>query len=214
MNFVSTLARRLYTAFKAAAEPVNAHLRLHYRTPMPLLVLALLRMHRLVGRLDRLVLKWERGLLPTPRPRAPRPTTARKPAGPALPTRFGWLGKLVPAAQAGAGLLDMMLQEPNGEARALVAAAPQAGRILRPLCRIWGVTPPDWLALPRRPRKRRAPQPPKPRKPRQTPERGFTRAEIDRMSAAELAAHYGPLPPHFPLPIRNLRHIRRKIAAG
>ncbi len=214
MNFLSTLARRLYTAFKAAAEPVNNHMRLHYRTPMPLLVAALLRMHRLVGRFDRLVLKWERDQLPTPRKRTPRPTAARKPAGPALPTRFGWLGKLVPAAQSGAGYLDMMLQEPNGDTRALAAAAPQAGRILRPLCRIFGVTPPDWLALPRRPRKPQAPKPPKPRKLRQTPERGFTRAQIAKMTAAELRAHYGPLPPHFPLPIPNLALIRRKIATG
>jgi hypothetical protein len=34
------------------------------------------------------------------------------------------------------------------------------------------------------------------------------------MSAAELTAQYGRLPPHFPLPIRNLGYIRRKIAAG
>ncbi len=212
MNFVSTLARRLYTAFKAAAEPVNNHMRLHYRLPMPLLVLALLRMHRLVARFDRLVLNWERDQLPTPRQRAPRPTTARKPAGPALPTGFGWLGKLVPAAQAGAGYLDSMLQEPNAEARALVAAAPQAGRIHRPHCRIFGVTPPDWLALRRRPRKPRVKPAPKPRL-RLRPI-AFTRTQIDRMTAADLLAIYGPLPPHFPLPIRNLGYIRRKIAAG
>jgi hypothetical protein len=34
------------------------------------------------------------------------------------------------------------------------------------------------------------------------------------MTAAELRVHYGPLPPHFPLPIPNLNYIRRKIAAG
>jgi hypothetical protein len=32
-----------------------------------------------------------------------------------------------------------------------VAAAPEAGRIVRPLCRMLGQRPPEWLRLPRRP---------------------------------------------------------------
>jgi hypothetical protein len=134
-----------------------------------------------------------------------------------LPTRFGWLQKMVPAAHMGAGYLDYMLQETDSETRALVAAAPQAGRILRPLCRILGTPIPDWLALPKRPRKPRPPKAratPAARRERQGPARGFTRRQIDAMTAAELTAHYGKLPPHFPLPIPNLNYIRRKIAAG
>ncbi len=216
MSPITTLARRLWTAFTVAASPVNAHLGRHYLVPMPLLSLVLRRMWRLIARFDRLVLAWERDQLPTPRLRAPRPATARKAPTPALrlPARFGWLGKLVPAAQAGAGPLAHMLWEQPDEARALVAAAPQAGRILRPLCRIFGVTPPDWLKLPRRPRKPRPAKPAAPPRLRQTPARGFTRRQIEAMTGAELKAHYGPLPPHFPLPIPNLNLIRRKIAAG
>lgn len=120
----------------------------------------------------------------------------------------------MPAAQAGAGPLAYMLYEQNPEARALVAAAPRAGRLLRPLCRIFGVRVPDWLKLPRRPRKPRPPKPAVPRVLRRTPARGFTRQQIEGMTAAELKAHYGPLPPHFPLPIPNLNLIRRKIPAG
>jgi hypothetical protein len=30
------------------------------------------------------------------------------------------------------------------------AACPQVGRILRPMCRMAGLKPPEWLALPRR----------------------------------------------------------------
>jgi hypothetical protein len=229
---ITTLGRRLWTAFKAAAEPVGQYMRLYHHIPMPVLNLVLLRMLRLVGRFDRLVLKWERDQLsarPTPRVRAKRAASPHKMAAAdlqllgapvALPTRFGWLQKMVPAAHMGAGYLDYMLQETDSETRALVAAAPQAGRILRPLCRILGTPIPDWLALPKRPRKPRTPQPPKPRATpsargeRQGPARGFTRRQIDQMSVAELLAHYGKLPPHFPLPIRNLNYIRRKIAAG
>ena len=216
MSPITALARRLWTAFTVAANPVNVHMRLYHHIPMPVLILALHRMWRLIARFDRLVLKWERGQLSTPRPRARRSATARKAPAPALrlPLRFGWLGKLVPAAQAGAGPLTYLLHEQPDEARALVAAAPQAGRLLRPLCRIFGVTPPDWLKLPRRPRKPRPPKPPAPPKLRQTPARGFTRRQIEGMTAAQLTAHYGRLPPHFPLPIPHLNLIRRKIAAG
>jgi hypothetical protein len=34
------------------------------------------------------------------------------------------------------------------------------------------------------------------------------------MTAAELTAIYGRMPPHFNLPIPNFNYIRRKIAAG
>jgi hypothetical protein len=110
------------------------------------------------------------------------------------------------------GHVYALLADPDTQA--LVAAAPQAGRILRPLCHTIGVELPDWLKLPKRPRKPRPPKPPKPRKERQGPARGFTRRQIDAMSVAELRAHYGRLPPHFPLPIPNICYIRRKIAAG
>ncbi len=44
-----------------------------------------------------------------------------------------------------------LLEEP--EAQTLVAAAPQLGSVLRPLCRMLKVKPPAWLQLPpRRPR--------------------------------------------------------------
>jgi hypothetical protein len=41
-----------------------------------------------------------------------------------------------------------MLDDP--EMAALVAGAPQLGRVLRPLCRMLAVKPPAWLRLPRR----------------------------------------------------------------
>jgi hypothetical protein len=216
---ITTLARRLFSAVKAVAQPVADHQRLYFPVAMPLLDLVMGRLWRVIGRFDRLVLKWERGQLPAARVRARRATAARKAATPVLrlPARFGWLLKLVPLAHMGNGHLRYMLEDPESGARELVAAAPQAGRILRPLCRILGTPVPDWLALPKRKRKPRPPQPratPSARGERQGPARGFTRRQIDGMTAAELLAHYGRLPPHFPLPIPNLGYIRRKIAAG
>jgi hypothetical protein len=60
--------------------------------------------------------------------------------------------------------LRALLEEP--EMRALLAAAPQAGRLLRPLWRKLSLEPlPEMLRLPPRPRKPRAPRPPRPAKP-------------------------------------------------
>ena len=174
------------------------------------------RLRRMLPRLDRLALRWQAGrnLTPRPprkRPAGPRPAPPATPfAGVRLPGRRAWLLHLCPHASFGISTVERMLADP--EIAALAAAAPQTGRLLRPLCRMYGIAPPAWLALPRRPRKPRPRAEPKPRL-RLRPI-GFTRAQIDRMSAADLTAVYGRLPPHFPLPIPNLTHIRRKIAAG
>ena len=47
--------------------------------------------------------------------------------------------------------LDEMLADPQTEP--LVAAAPQLGSVLRPLCQMLAVRPPAWLRRPRRPRR-------------------------------------------------------------
>jgi hypothetical protein len=56
-------------------------------------------------------------------------------------------------------MLAALLRDP--ETQAFHAAAPQAGRLLRPLCQALGVRQPDWLRRPPRPRPaaRRAPRP-------------------------------------------------------
>ena len=61
--------------------------------------------------------------------------------------------------------LEEFLEDP--EMVAQVAAAPQLGRELRPLCRKLAVKPPAWLRLPRRPRK------PRPRRPKFPPAPDF-----------------------------------------
>jgi hypothetical protein len=184
----------------------------------PLSVLIWARLTRMCQRLERLVTQWRAGTLPKPRPsRAgqPRPAAAAAARPSGLPRNFAWLLRLTGITAAAAASQLRFLMTDDAEMRAFLADCPRGGRILRPLCHMLGMRLSEVelapIRLPPRPRKPRAP---KPRAPRQGPDRGFTRAQIDRMTAAELTAHYGRLPPHFPLPIRNLGYIRRKIAAG
>ncbi len=106
----------------------------------------------------------------TPRPSRPAKPRPDKPrlAKPSLPTGRGWITLRIEAAAPCGGELHMLLQEP--ELPALVRAAPQAGRLLRPLCRALGVDLPDWLRLPPR-QKTRQPSPctSKPTTPRRPP---------------------------------------------
>jgi hypothetical protein len=180
----------------------------------PLLILVWGRLSRTIRLFTRLVALWRAGTLPKPRPSQAGRT--RKPAPPKplkLPRNYTWLFKLSqqPAAAAASQLRFLMNDE---ELRRFLAECPQAGRLLRPLCRMLGMRPTEVelapIRLPPRPRKPRPPKPPREKRP----PRFHTRRQIDGMTAAELTAHYGRLPPHFPLPIRNLNYIRRKIAAG
>ena len=206
MQARTTLASRLLGALRSGIDAVAAKARLT-PTLWPLLNLAWPRLFRLLGGIDRLTAKWEAGRLPTPRPRAKRPESGQKPARPAqaLPTRFGWFN------QAGAGMaaagLSTLLHEPESEVRALIEAAPKAGRLFRPLCHILGVTPPDWLRLPKRPRK------PRPRKPPRPESRSALLRRFRTMTDAELTAWFHPLPPPHNLPIPGYQKIRRRIRA-
>lgn len=146
----------------------------------PLIVLICTRLRRMAARF---AAHAARAGTPSPPPRNPgtaKPRPALAPKTPALPRRVAWLLRLVPETAAGASQLQNLLAGP--EMAALVAAAPQTGRVLRPLCRILGVRPPAFLVLP----------PPVPRVP---PARAAT---------AEVAAPAGPSPspPHRKEPVR------------
>lgn len=149
----------------------------------PVLTLAYHRINRMVRRLDRLVAHWQAGTLPKPRPSRTRQPRRKQPDSdqpmpPRLPRGRAWLVRLVqPTAQL-AGQVETFLATP--ETRALVEAAPQAGRLLRPLCRALGIAPPDWLRLPARPRPPRKPRT-KPPRPPATPYRplpAYVRAAV------------------------------------
>jgi hypothetical protein len=153
--------------FDGLREAIGRY-QLRHHAWIPLLNLAYGRLARSVGRLDRLMRLWQAGTLPVPRVRAKRAAAVRKaePAALRLPGGHGWLVKLlVPAGNMGANFVNLMLQDP--EARALFEAAPQAGRIFRPLCRMLGLEQPAWLRLPPRPRRPRRKPEPKPRAPRE-----------------------------------------------
>ncbi len=138
--------------------------------PLPYQTWALLfhRVTRLAQRFEALFQRWQAGTLPHPRPQrrakpAPRPDAPARPKLPRLPRAFAWVNLRIPESGPPAGYLHALLHEREAELRAFVADAPQAGRVLRPLCRALGLRPPSWLALPPRPRK---PRPPTPRCPR------------------------------------------------
>ena len=146
--------------------------------PGPIWTLLWFRLERMANRLTRLYDRWQTNTLPTPRKATQRPKTLRTPppqipelpapgmplvdAPPRLPRGHGWVTRRIPEAGPSAGALHDLLQAAN--IRDFVQAAPQAARLLRPLCRALGIDQPAWLKLPPRPRTPRKPRPPKPRR--------------------------------------------------
>jgi len=176
-------ARPVYRGAKEGwVMPPFAHLP---RLPGPVWTLLWFRLGRLANRLVALHHRWQTNTLPRPRkrPESPRkattrPTPAQIPTFPMpgtpltdpprrLPRGHGWVIKRIPLAGEQAAALHHLLQQP--ETRAFVAAAPQAARYFRPLCRALAVDQPDWLKLPPRPRKPRTPRPRPPRPDRELP---------------------------------------------
>ena len=136
------------------------------------------RLSRMVVRFEKLYARWKNGTLPKPRgPRPPRPPREEdKPrAKPPfrLPGGRMWLVRHVQKSAAfGSQLRHLLATDP--EIPAFLEACPQAGRILRPLCRALGFSPEapygvkiDHLA-PIAP-KPRAPKPRRPRPSRRKP---------------------------------------------
>ena len=112
--------------------------------PMILLICGYLG--RLRARCLRLAARIEAGRATPNCPTRPRARPARPRPPQPLPRARGWLVRLVPEAASGGSHLRYLLAEP--EMQALLAAAPQAGRLLRPLCRMLGVDPPPAIAKP------------------------------------------------------------------
>ena len=124
----------LLTNLQAAIAVVAAR----ERALTALLVAVWGRIGRMRARLERLVALWRAGMLPAvraPRIRAAGRSTGGVRAG--FPTAPAWLLEYVrEAAPFGSQLGHLLSGE---EAAAFLAAVPQAGRILRPLCRMLGV---------------------------------------------------------------------------
>lgn len=107
-----------------------------------LLVLVWGRISRASVRLERLIARWRAGRLP-----GGRAVGAKRVAADGVlvagvrarvPSGRGWLVARVPEAVAFGLQLEHALSEP--EWAEFLAAAPQAGRILRPLCRMLGIS--------------------------------------------------------------------------
>ena len=111
------------------------------------------RLRRMRRRFATILAHLRAGTLPPPSDRASRPA-ADRPARPPRPSRrFGWV---IHAISYFVWMRHYELQEllDDPETQPLVAAAPQLGSVLRPLCRMLKVRPPTWLQP-----KRRAPRP-------------------------------------------------------
>jgi hypothetical protein len=103
------------------------------------IVLIWRRVRRVEGRILGLLRRFRAGRLwVVSGPRAGRSGVRRSVGVGRLPRGFGWLLPLVPSeAACFAGQLQAVLAEP--EMVALLAASPQAGRVLAPLCRMLGI---------------------------------------------------------------------------
>ena len=125
------------------------------RIPTQTWVLLYNRLGRTAARFTALFARWSAGTLPTPRPaRAPRPVAAPSPI-PRLPSAHGWVNVRIADSAPCTGQLEALLHDP--ELPKFLAAAPQAGRLLRPLCRALGLPEPSWLKRPAQPKPQRLP---------------------------------------------------------
>jgi hypothetical protein len=118
---------------------------------------------------------------------SPERTSPLWPAPPrrTLPRRLGWLARMAPETVPSGIEFAYLLAQP--EMRDLLAAAPRLWRVLRPLCRMFGITPPEPL-----------PPPPPRRAPAGRPDAARTR----RQSEAAAIRKHGPIgfrPPLFGL---------------
>ena len=166
----SPLAARLSWTVQTIREAI-ARARFIDPAKTRLIVFAFYRLGFLLKRLDAIVVKWQAGTLPTPRParpRKPRPAPpdpdtltpeqrlrrirpwSQEGITPREPRARSWLVKLFqPTGIAHAPVADF-LNSPD--CLALLRDAPQAGRILRPLARMFGIQH-ALLDLPKRARK-------------------------------------------------------------
>jgi hypothetical protein len=156
-----------------SSDPLSAALRTILRGVMAALgawgleaeiaVLLHRRIAHAAARIERMLARFRAGRLRRIADRKARNGAIRRGRVDTLPKRFGWL--VIAGGHRAAGFgsqLRAVLAEP--EMTALLAASPEAVRILRPLCRALAVELPCFADTPR------APRPTRPRKPRPRPE--------------------------------------------
>jgi hypothetical protein len=139
------------------------------RGPQELVRLTGQRIRKLERRFNALLARWRAGTLPagsekiTPHPGPlPQGEREKKRAGWGFPRGRGWISRLLAPVTGPhcVGTLCLAWEEP--EMAAFFAAAPQVGRILRPLAHMIGAPLPKWLQLPKRARVRKKDTSPRP----------------------------------------------------
>jgi hypothetical protein len=145
------------------------------RGPQELVTLTYNRIRRLERRFNALVAQWRAGTLRavvsrqrsvvsekiTPHPGPPPQGGREKKAWP-YPRGVAWIVRLLAPStgQACVGTLCLAWEDP--EMAEFFAAAPQLGKILRPLAHMIGAPLPEWLKLPKRVRVRKKDTSPRP----------------------------------------------------
>jgi hypothetical protein len=172
------------------------------------------RLRRLGNRFASLVARVQAGTLRPPRVRPiaadtdPRQRLPRAPDP--FPRKFAWLHRLLlPHAPPFTGQLESLVwNEPS--MAALVAAAPQAGRVLRPLCHMLAVQLPDYLKLPKRKRVRKVH--PSPR-PSPTKGEGESRRRVVRERDPPAPVQVPPVAPAGDGGATDAQAMRERVAA-
>jgi len=137
MTTIATRFRDILTGLRAiiAAHMAKDPLR------VPLFTLLWTRIGRMAGRFETLFAKWQAGTLPKPRPSRVNQHRNTRP-NPRLPEGRAWVVVHVGYQAANlASQLQHLLADPA--MADFLQAAPQAGRILRPLCHMLGIDPPQ-----------------------------------------------------------------------
>ncbi|MBV9655209.1 MAG: hypothetical protein JOZ42_11670, partial [Acetobacteraceae bacterium] len=196
MSVATAPAQSLTERFAFAVELVLRGLSLSLpksREVAPLALGTWNRLKRLVARFSALVAAVEAGRFCSARraPAAERQPPALPPESQVrceaqalnapAPKAYGWLLALAPElnTRIGRAQIETLLADPA--LAALLAQAPQAGRILRPLCHMLRIPLPDCLRLPPRPRRPRptgenaAPKPAREAAPPRPPKPGWQR---------------------------------------
>lgn len=125
------------------------------RSTASLTLLVQARLQRLSARFAALVARVEAGTLRPARARATVQASQMRRVGSlgGMPRAFGWLCRLMPEGNLYAGMLEEQIHS-DAELVALLAKAPQAGRLLRPVLRMMGRPVPESLRIPKLPQAR------------------------------------------------------------
>ena len=174
---MGTILEHLVAVIAVLHRTISHHVSRN-RQDDSVLGLAYWHAHRIRQRFVTLYTRWKDGTLKPTRPRKPKqsliaslpsaqpggagggpatPETQPTPEKPRAPRKKGWVTHTAPPCSEAGAWLSYFLQ--RDDLPAFLAAVPRAGRLLRPLCHMLGVAPPEFLKLPPRPRKPRTPKP-------------------------------------------------------